>query len=293
MTCSVAVVGSANLDVVTSVDRFAGPGETVLGQSLEEVAGGKGLNQALAAGRRVPTAFVGSVGRDAAGELLRRQLSAAGVDTSRLQAAGRPSGRALIQVTGSGENSIVVVPLANDDVGPAWVEASLDALDPDVVLCQLEIPLPAVVASARWTQQRGARFVLNASPVIPLPDELLRACDPLVVNAGEGVTLLASTGTADPAGKPPSIDQLAQALGELVGSVLVTDGPGGVHLATPSGPSEHVPGHVVRVVDTTGAGDEFVGTLAAELSDGAALVEAAATANAAAAAIVQLPRSAR
>lgn len=292
MSTAVVVVGSANLDVVATLDHFPAPGETVLGRGLHEVAGGKGLNQAVAAARHVSAAFVGCVGPDAAGEALRRHLSGAGVDDSRVQQTDTPTGRALIQVVPDGENQIVVVPLANERLGAAWVEASLAELGPSCVLAQLEIPLAAVQAAAAWAEQHGARFVLNPSPVRDLPAEVLGACDPLVTNAGEADALLAQH-EGETYRRPATTSGLAGALAGLARSVVVTDGANGVHVATAGSAPVHVPGHVVTAVDTTGAGDEFVGTLVAELSGGAQLVTAAEAANAAAAAIVQLERSAR
>lgn len=291
MRTSVAVVGSANVDVVTPLPRFPEPGETLLGDGLREVAGGKGLNQAVAAARLVPTAFVACIGSDDGGTMLLGHLVETGVDRSGVMRMAGPTGRALIQVVPGGENSIVVVPLANEGLTREWVDASLTRLRPACVLSQLEIPGAAVEAAAAWAEQHGSRFVLNASPVRALPDAVLRACDPLVVNAGEAVALLGDD--PGPRDRQRSPAELAAALSARARSVVVTDGPNGVHVATQGSAPTHVPGIAVSAVDTTGAGDEFVGTLVAELSRGSRLEEAAEAANRAAAAIVVLERSAR
>jgi ribokinase len=291
----VAVVGSANLDIVMAVDHFPAPGETLLGRRLSQVAGGKGLNQAVAAARHCSTAFVGCVGDDEAGDVLRGQLEQAGVDTSQVSRVDEATGRAFIQVVPDGENTIVVMALANRRLSPDAVESALDTLKPSVVLTQLEIPLESVEAVASWATAHGARFLLNPSPMRDLPRRLLRECDPLVVNTGEARSLL---GDAQPEGAPAaaSVDHaanLAGRLAELVRSVAVTDGPRGVTVATARGEVVHIEGIQVSPVDTTGAGDEFAGALAAAVAMGDSLVSAAEKANQAAARIVALPRSQR
>jgi ribokinase len=282
---SVAVLGSANLDVVVTVPRFPAPGETVLGTGLVEIAGGKGLNQVVAAGRHGPAALVACVGTDEAGRLLTSHAERAGVDTRYVSHADLPTGRAFIQLAPDGENCIVVAAAANARLSPDDVRRSLPDLAPDVVLAQLEIPLECVLTAAEWAREARSRFVLNASPTMPLPEWVLGLCDPLIVNTGEAAQI-----SGVPTGSDISV--LVRALLARAATVVVTDGPRGAHVGSATG-IEHVPGQRVSAVDTTGAGDEFAGRLAAALAAGHGLAESARLANAAAARVVALPRSAR
>jgi ribokinase len=283
-TGRVAVVGSANLDIVIESPYRPAGGETVLGLSLVETPGGKGANQALAAARVGPTVFIGQVGPDAAGERLIATLTAAGVDVDHLQVAGTHSGRAYITLTPDGENSIIVLPLANSELDAARATAALDDTRPALVLTQLEIPLEVVEAAADWCERRAVRFVLNPSPVALVAARVLAAADPLIVNRGEAQSIL-GTDCADG-------EVLARRLAGRARSVVVTAGPEGAVIAE-GGTVLRIPGAQVTVLDTTGAGDTFAGTLAAHLAAGRPLTEAAQLANVEAARIIQLPRAAR
>jgi ribokinase len=287
----VAIVGSANVDIVMTLERFPRPGETVIGDRLEEVGGGKGANQAMAAARGATTAFVGCVGHDEAADLVIRGLERAGVVTGFLMRCGAPTGRAFIQVTPDGENSIVVMALANSSLVADSVVAALDALAPAVVLSQLEVPLPTVEAAARWTQENGATFVLNPSPLRPLAAWLLEQCDPLIVNAAEAEAVLHSVGRHD--ADHGGIGALAAAVADLARSVVVTDGSRGAYVGTAADGISHIGGKSVPAVDTTGAGDEFAGQVAAGLARGLDLHGAAELGNEAAARLVQIPRRER
>ena len=285
----VAVVGSANVDVVVTLQRFPQPGETVIGDGLEEVGGGKGANQAMAAARGARTAFIGCIGRDGAGDLLVRGLDRAGVRTDHVMRCGEPTGRAFIQVTPDGENSIVVMALANGSLSADTAVAALQELAPAVVLCQLEIPLGTVQAAARWTQEHGAAFVLNPSPLRPLSRSLLERCDPLIVNAAEADAVLRSVGRSVDRVQE-DIGGLAAAVAELAQSVVVTAGDRGAFVGTAADEIVHIAGEPVTAVDTTGAGDEFAGQVAAGLARGLDLRRSAELANQAAARLVQIPR---
>ncbi|RFU82941.1 ribokinase [Streptomyces triticagri] len=273
------VVGSANADLVVGVERRPGAGETVLGSDLVVHPGGKGANQACAAGRLgARTALLARVGDDAHGRLLLESQRAAGVDTSGVLVGGAPTGVALITVDPSGDNSIVVAPGANARLTPADVRAAGRLFAAArVVSVQLEIPLETVAEVVRALPP-DARLVLNPSPPAPLPPEVLAACDPLVVNEHEARYVLA--GGPQPVGATP--EEWAPALLDLgPRSVVVTLGERGALVAVrpPDGspaPAVHVPSPRVRAVDTTGAGDAFTAALAWRLGLGDELPRAAA-----------------
>ena len=254
MSFDVVVVGSANLDLVARTLRLPGPGETVLGSDFAEHPGGKGLNQAVAAARAgASVAFVGAVGDDDAGRTLHSVAVTEGIDVSGLSVAdGVVTGRAVITVDDSGENSIVVVPGANASAHVGDLPAAT------VVLAQLEIPVATVIAAFAVARTAGSRTVLNPAPVPVggLPDELLSLCDILVPNEHE-VELLGG------------IDEL---LASGVAAVVVTQGAAGVTVTeAPDATTWSVEAFEVDPVDTTGAGDAFCGALAARLAAGADL----------------------
>lgn len=291
----VAVVGSINVDVIARVDRHPVPGETILGSDLVEHAGGKGLNQAVSAARRASTHLVGFVGDDASGSAALDYLAARGVDTGHVGRGALPTGRAFITVAADGENSIVVIPSANGEVTPAVVRAALDDIQPGVVVAQCEIPPASVEAAAGWARDHRARFVLNPSPITSIPGAVLGVCDPLVVNEGEAVAILQLVGSAPEntaRDARPTVADLARALLPHVRSVVVTAGSAGAVAAT-LGEVTTLPAERVDVVDTTGAGDEFAGALAAALAMGSTLVDAVGVGQAAAALIVATPRDRR
>lgn len=265
------VVGSANADLVTAVDRHPSAGETVLGSDLAVHPGGKGANQAVAAARLGARAgLLARVGDDAHGRLLVDSLAAAGVDTSSVRSGGAPTGVALITVGPSGDNTIVVSPGANHRLTPQDVADARELLaGASVVSLQLEIPLETVAAAARAAHSAGTRVVLNPSPPAPLPAEVLAACDPLVVNEHEARFLL-----GDAVGDADDPAAWAGALRELgPRSVVVTLGASGALLHGPDGVL-HVPSPPVSAVDTTGAGDAFTGALAWRLGAGDSLQDA-------------------
>ncbi|MEW1848375.1 ribokinase, partial [Nonomuraea angiospora] len=188
----VVVVGSANADLVVQVERHPAPGETVLGSELAVHPGGKGANQAVAAARLgARVALLGRVGADGHGRLLRESLERDGVDLGHLRDTAAASGIAMIAVGPRGDNSIIVAPGANARLTEGDVLDAAPLLrSAPVVSLQLEIPLPAVLAAARLAR----RAVLNLSPALPVPDELLALCDPLVVNEHEAALLLGAPG---------------------------------------------------------------------------------------------------
>ncbi|WP_392508208.1 ribokinase [Naumannella halotolerans] len=278
----VAVVGTLNLDLVVTVDRRPQVGETVMGRGLTERPGGKGANQARATG--AGGAMVGVVGDDDAGRLMTRALADAGVDVTHVTTSPTVSGRAIVEVDAAGDNRIVVIAGANHDLSADQVVAALDALDPQVVLTQLESPLEVTEAVAGWSRGHGRRFILNPSPAVELDPQLLASADPLVVNAGEA-RFYAGAGSEDPV-------VLVNRLLERATSVVMTLGGDGTVVAA-DGRIERIETQKVDVVDTTGAGDHFVGVLATLLAEGQGLVQAATAATRAATELVATPLSAR
>lgn len=269
------VLASLNADLVVTVEARPAGGETVLGGDLVVHPGGKGGNQAAAAALAgADVRVLGRVGDDAYGPMLREALAAAGADVSRVVTTpSRASGVALITVTPDGENSIVVASGANDAVGPDDVTGVAGAA---VAVAQLEVPLPAVVALAERCAADGTRLVLNAAPPRrDLPATVLAACDPLVVNAHEAAAL---TGAAVPQDAEAAATAAAalQRLG--CRSVVLTLGGAGAVVRDASGTWRVPAPDVARVVDTTGAGDCLVGTLAARLAAGDDLPTATADA---------------
>ncbi|BAC73029.1 ribokinase [Streptomyces avermitilis] len=264
------VVGSANADLVIGVERRPAAGETVLGSDLVVHPGGKGANQAVAAARLgARTALLARVGDDAHGRLLLDSQRRAGVDTVGVLVGGAPTGVALITVDPSGDNSIVVSPGANGRLAPRDVRAADSLLrSAAVVSAQLEIPLESVVEVVR-NLAPGTRFVLNPSPPRPLPEEVLAACDPLIVNEHEARVI--AGGELD--GSPEDWAAALLALGPR--SVVVTLGAEGALVASAEG-TARVPSVRVDAVDTTGAGDAFTAALAWRLGLGESLVRAAA-----------------
>jgi len=286
MSSEVVVVGSANADLVVQVQRRPSGGETLLGGDLQLLPGGKGANQAAAAGRcGADVAFVGCVGADANGGYLREQLAAAGVDTSMLGSADRPTGTAIIFLTPDGENSIVVSPGANHAFDLDAAERSSAAwADARVVVLSLEIPHESAFRVAARADAAGVRVILNAAPSTRLDAEVLSVCDPLIVNEHEALEVL-GVGEDDPdAADYPRLAQRLRASGAR--SVIVTLGADGAIVADADG-LEQVPAYRVQAVDTTGAGDAFVGAVASELAAGSRLLDAVRFATAVSAVSVQ------
>jgi ribokinase len=281
----VHVVGSANEDLTLRVAHLPRPGETVLARSSTVTAGGKGANQAVAAARAgADVAVVARVGDDGSGTRLRTALRLAGVDVRCTDTDPvQPTGRATVTVSDDGENAIVVDPGANAALTPAAVSAALAGLvGGDVVVTQAEIPAETVVTAAGCAARAGALLVVNLAPYRSLPSSTVPADGIVVVNVAEAAALAADLGR--PSASP---GELADRLGCRV---VVTRGAGGAELAVPGDPVLAVPAlDAGAVVDTTGAGDAFVGVLAAGLAEGRTLPAAARRACAAAGLSVGAP----
>ncbi|WP_355661834.1 ribokinase [Halomonas salifodinae] len=283
----VVVVGSLNMDLVVRTPRHPVPGETLLGHGFATTPGGKGANQAVAAARLgATTAMVGCLGDDAHGHALRDNLSREGIQHQavRTSAAGA-TGVAMIQVDDASQNSIVVIPGSNAELTPDDVEAAEALLaSTKLVVCQLEVPLETVRHAFERARAHGATTLLNAAPAMALPGELLALVDWLVVNESEAEAL-SGCPVADPDQAARAIERL-QALG--CRRVLITLGAQGVVAGLESG-LHHAPARPVTAVDTTGAGDTFVGVFAAALTRGAEVTTALQEGQAAAAIAVTRP----
>jgi len=268
----VAVVGSANMDLVADCAALPRPGETVLGGSLATVPGGKGANQAVAAARSgaARVAFLGAVGADEHGRRIRELLRTDGIDTSLLrEASGTATGTALITVDAAADNCIVVVPGANAAyTAPSDADVAVLA-QASVVLAQLEIPPAAVAAAFTAARAAGATTVLNAAPAVPLPAELLAVTDLLLVNEIEAAAVAgADTATGAGNGGGDGADELCERLLELVPRVAMTLGEHGVVYAERGGTRYRVAAPKAAAIDTTAAGDTFAGVFAAGLALG-------------------------
>jgi len=266
---TVAVIGSANADLVVHVPRRPKGGETLLGSDVVVGPGGKGANQAVAAGLIGGTVrFIGCVGNDTNGELLRKSMREAGVELSGLATTALPTGCAMILVTPDGENSIVVSPGANSAVTADYLhETERLWADASLVVMQLEVPMESVEYVARVCNEKGVRFLLNAAPGASPPEHVLAICDPLVVNTSEAALLLGA-GDGD-GGDPRDLAERLMALGPR--SVVVTLGASGALGLDRSGTVIHQLAPEVQAVDTTGAGDAFVGGLSHALAAGGTL----------------------
>jgi ribokinase len=273
----IVVVGSANIDLVTYTDDFPRPGETIFGREFSLGFGGKGANQAVAArlcGAEV--SMVARVGDDLFGPATIENFRSFGIDVSRvLITPGVSSGVAPIFVEKSGQNRIWVVKGANDQLSPSDVDAASDMLcRADFIVLQLEIPLETVYYTLRFARQHGIRTILNPAPGQPLDLTQAANADYIIPNETEAEALIGS-----PVRNLEDARSCAQRLVESgLTHVIVTLGANGALCVGPDG-DHHVPAFKVATVDTTGAGDAFIGSLACFLTSGVAQAEAISRAN--------------
>lgn len=273
------VVGSLNMDMVSTVDRMPAPGETVTGRGFATVLGGKGANQAVAAARLgAAVRMLGCVGSDSFGETLRQGLLAEGVDVAAVRECPGASGVAAITVAADGSNSIVVYPGANALLSPEMVEAAAVAIrEAAIVLVQLETPLATVERLAEICAAAGTPLMLDPAPAQALSPSLLGRITWLTPNESETRTLLGIT-------EDLPAEEAAQRLLALgPRNVVLKLGSRGVYLAGADVAGTQVPAPVVDAVDTTAAGDCFNAAFAVALTEGQAPVQAARFACAAAA----------
>ncbi|CDG80775.1 ribokinase [Janthinobacterium agaricidamnosum] len=284
----IVVIGSINMDLVLRVPRMPLPGETLTGGAFQTIPGGKGANQAVAcarlggqAGQRV--AMIGCVGDDAFGTTLRDALRSDGIDDSHISTLpGVASGIASILVDANGQNSIVIAGGANDLLSPAHIDAARGLIEQAaIVVLQLETPMATVEHAVRLARSLGKTVVLNPAPAASLPDGLLALVDYLIPNEIEAA-MLAGIDSSE-------AGVLANAL-QAQGSdnVIITLGAKGVHAALFGG-SQDFPAEAVKAVDTTAAGDTFIGGFVAALAAGQDEAEAIALGQRAAAWSVTKP----
>jgi ribokinase len=274
----VVVVGAVNMDFIGRAARLPVRSETLIGTDFDIVPGGKGANQAVASRRSgADTTFVGSVGNDHSGRELITFLGDEGLDLRLVEHDTLATGAAVILVGGAGENVILMIPGANAATSAGHVER-VDLVESDVVLIQAEISTEANYAALCRARRAGCRTVVNLSPFDESLLRLLAPSDYLVVNELE---LAQMEGRADFSGTVEESYELLRGIKGFA-NIIVTVGRDGV-VAALSGRRLRLEGHVVPVIDTTGAGDCFCGCFAAQLAAGAALDEAIAYANAAAA----------
>ncbi|MBV7546274.1 ribokinase [Pseudomonas sp. PDM26] len=266
MPAKVVVIGSLNMDLVTRAPRLPKGGETLIGQSFSTVSGGKGANQAVAAARLgAQVSMIGCVGSDAYGEALRGALLAEQIDCQAVSTVDGSSGVALIVVDDNSQNTIVIVPGANG----ALTTEVIDRFDSviraaDVLICQLEVPDASVGHALKRGRELGKTVILNPAPASrPLPSDWYASIDYLIPNESEASAL--SGLSVD------SLDTAQAAATRLIalgaGKVIITLGAQG-SLFADGQRFEHFPAPVVKAVDTTAAGDTFVGGFAAALAAG-------------------------
>jgi len=281
----VFIAGSINMDVVATAERHPQVGETVAGKAVLYFPGGKGANQAVSAAKLgALSTLIGRLGTDAFGQELRTFLAAQSVDLAFVKdTAEAHTGTALITIANA-DNTIVVVPGANARVSAEDVSAAVLAKG-DVAVSQFEIPLPTIAAFFTRARAAGATTILNPAPAVKFGRELLDLVDVLVLNETE-LGFLAGTTLRDSDDDARFVDSIRLLQTRPDQIVCVTLGRRGV-LAVVNGKASVIAGRVVKVVDTTGAGDCLVGALAAQLADGKSVPDALAYANAAASICVQ------
>lgn len=283
----IVVIGSSNVDTTLHVENFPKPGETINAHKVSEAGGGKGANQAVAAAKSgAETIFISRVGEDSYGSWMKEQLAGYGVKTDYvLPTAGVKTGHAYITLNAEGQNDIIIDHGANYSLTEADVLAAKDVIeDADCVIAQLETPLEATTAAFKLAKAAGKVTILNPAPAIKdLPADLLAVTDLITPNETESALL-----TSLPVAEEADLEKNAAKLHELgVKHVIITYGSKGAYLSSPVF-TGLVPAFKVKAVDTTAAGDTFLGFLAGSLaSDFSNLHEAARFANRASSLAVQ------
>jgi ribokinase len=278
MTANICVIGSINIDLVARGACIPEPGETLIGFEFLTAPGGKGANQAVAASRQgAKVVMVGRVGEDAFAEVLLSNLSKNNILTNNiLRTKNQSSGVALIMVDNAGQNTIMVVPGANMAVSPEDVR-SVEGLiaTADVLLLQLEIPIESVMEAASIAHQHGVKVILNPAPVCSLPHQIWPLVDILIPNENEASVLAGMS-----FGREYDIQNIVNNLLEFgIKTIIVTLGEKGA-LLVDEGKQTRIQPFKVKAVDTTAAGDAFVGGFSVALAEGCSLEEAVRWGNA-------------
>ncbi len=261
------VLGSINIDLVSTAAEIPKPGETIIGESFAQYAGGKGANQAVCAAKLgAEVVFLGKVGNDSYGDFMLREMSKSGVDVSRVERCDTHTGLAAISVDAQGRNCIIVVPGANFCVDAAYVERHRDAIERcDMILAQHETPIAATERAFQIAKAAKRTTLLNPAPAEALSEEMIRLADILVPNEHELARI--SGMSCD---SMEDVADAAEALRERgVSRVLVTLGKDGVYFG-----DMLFPAFAANAVDTTAAGDCFVGGFAVAFATNRGLAEA-------------------
>ncbi len=260
----IVVVGSINMDLVASARRIPAPGETILGSAFHTYPGGKGANQAVAIGRLgYPVRMIGRVGQDSFGAELRAHLQTAGVELGGVESIEGSSGIALIVVSETGENSIVVTPGANAALTPSDVEDNIETIHgAGLVLTQLEIPIETVECLARICAREQIPLILDPAPACELPRHLLQHVAWLTPNETEAA-FYGGYAQPDAQATPAALARLLMSKGAQ--HVILKLGQRGAYVASAAGLGQHIPAFPVEVLDTTAAGDAFNGAFATGL----------------------------
>jgi len=274
------IAGSINMDLVTKVQRFPKPGETISGLAYNTFTGGKGANQAVALAKLgAETAMVGKTGNDIYASQYMSYFGTLNVDTSGIESADTSTGIAAISVDGNGENWIIYVEGANGTVTTEYIQGKKDIIGKaDYLLLQLEIPMDAVCEAAKTASEKGKTVILDPAPAQKVPNELLKYTTIITPNETEAEIL-----TGIKPGSDADIEKIGKTLADKgISTVIIKAGSRGAYVYQ-NGSVTHVEGFKVDTVDTTAAGDTFNAGLAYALGEGKDIMEAVRFANAAAA----------
>lgn len=281
MNKKIVVIGSSNIDLFMKVKYFPKPGETIIGDEVYKLFGGKGANQAVAAARADGNViFISSVGNDIDGISCLKNLTKEGIDTHKIKkTSDKPTGLAMIFVDELGENSIAVSSGANQCLTMEDIVLSSDLIkNADILLIQLEIPIATVKTALKIAHENNVKVILNPAPALQIEDELFKYISVITPNIHEAEQLSGiKIKSKDDANKVA-----VYFFQKGINNVIITNGGDGVYIYTKYG-ADYLEAFKVNAVDTTGAGDIFNGTLAAALSRGNNILEAVKYATAAAA----------